>query len=166
MTDDVIRYDVWIEEALRSVIQRALLLAAEHGLPGEHHFYVTFRTDADGVEIADAGFFSLAEMERMEAVQGLSRWGIEQALITNPGSGLSPDRRAPGARQARERDARVGRAPIPLRFFALPTLDLGGDDLVQGPRQRPAHGGCPPPPWYRFRPGLGAAPDSLPRGGT
>jgi len=43
----------------------------------------------DGDEIADAGFFSLDEMAEMEAVQGLSRWGIEQALVTKPGSGLS-----------------------------------------------------------------------------
>lgn len=43
----------------------------------------------DGDEIADAGFFSLDQMTNMEAVQGLSRWGIEQALVTKPGSGLS-----------------------------------------------------------------------------
>ena len=51
MEDDPLRYDLWIEEALRTVICRALTLAAEQGLPGEHHFYVTFRTDDEGVEI-------------------------------------------------------------------------------------------------------------------
>ena len=51
MTDDPLRYDTWIEDALRSVIRRALDFAADNGLPGEHHFYITFRTDADGVEV-------------------------------------------------------------------------------------------------------------------
>jgi hypothetical protein len=44
-------YDAWTEDALRAVAQRALLHAAEHGLPGEHHFYITFRTDYPGVVI-------------------------------------------------------------------------------------------------------------------
>jgi len=51
MEDDPLRYDLWIEEALRTVIRRALTFAAEQGLPGEHHYYVTFRTEDDGVEI-------------------------------------------------------------------------------------------------------------------
>jgi hypothetical protein len=44
-------YDRMIEEAMRGVARTALIEAAEHGLPGEHHFYISFRTDADGVEI-------------------------------------------------------------------------------------------------------------------
>lgn len=40
-----LRYDKWIEEALRGVIRRALTHAATEGLPGEHHFYITHRTD-------------------------------------------------------------------------------------------------------------------------
>ena len=44
-------YDQWQEEALRQVVRRALQHAAAHGMPGEHHFYVTFRTHFPGVEI-------------------------------------------------------------------------------------------------------------------
>ena len=51
MTDDPLSYDTWIEDALRGVIRRALDFAAENGLPGDHHFYITYRTDADGIEI-------------------------------------------------------------------------------------------------------------------
>ena len=51
MDDEGLRYDLWIEEALRQVIHRALTLAATEGLPGEHHFYVTFRTGGPGVSI-------------------------------------------------------------------------------------------------------------------
>ncbi|MDD9878402.1 MAG: ClpXP protease specificity-enhancing factor SspB [Magnetovibrio sp.] len=51
MDNDPLRYDVWIEEALRRVIERALALAADEGLPGDHHFYITFKTGADGVDV-------------------------------------------------------------------------------------------------------------------
>jgi hypothetical protein len=44
-------YDAWAEEALRGVAVRALQFAAEQGIPGEHHFYVSFRTDHPGVTI-------------------------------------------------------------------------------------------------------------------
>ncbi|CCQ72816.1 SspB family protein [Magnetospira sp. QH-2] len=53
METDPLRYDRWIEEALRHVVRRALEHTAEHGLPGEHHFYVTFQTTFPGVEIPD-----------------------------------------------------------------------------------------------------------------
>ncbi len=44
-------YDQWTEEALRQVVVRALTHAGSEGMPGEHHFYVTFRTDHPGVAI-------------------------------------------------------------------------------------------------------------------
>jgi uncharacterized protein len=44
-------YEGWLEEAQRQVVVRALSFAAEQGLPGGHHFYVTFRTDYPGVHI-------------------------------------------------------------------------------------------------------------------
>jgi hypothetical protein len=52
MLTPTLAYDVWIDEALRSVIKRALRHVAEHGLPGQHHFYITFHTGAPGVEMA------------------------------------------------------------------------------------------------------------------
>lgn len=47
------RYDLMAQEALRGVVRRALDVAAKKGLPGEHHFYISFRTDAPGVEISE-----------------------------------------------------------------------------------------------------------------
>lgn len=44
-------YDAWTEEALRHVMLRALHHAAANGLPGGHHFYLTFRTGDPGVEM-------------------------------------------------------------------------------------------------------------------
>lgn len=51
MTSDPLCYDQWIADALLSVVTRSLAVAADEGLPGEHHFYVTFKTDAPGVEM-------------------------------------------------------------------------------------------------------------------
>jgi uncharacterized protein len=52
MATDHIRYDVLARDALRGVLRRVLTDAAEHGLPGEHHFYITFLSTADGVKIS------------------------------------------------------------------------------------------------------------------
>jgi hypothetical protein len=49
LPESLLPYDEWTETALRQVMLRALQYAAEHGLPGEHHFYLTFRTDFPGV---------------------------------------------------------------------------------------------------------------------
>jgi hypothetical protein len=49
--ESLLPYDAWAEEALREVAIRALEHAAAHGLPGEHHFYLTFRTDHPGTTV-------------------------------------------------------------------------------------------------------------------
>jgi len=49
--ESLLPYDAWTEAALHQVMVRALQHAAEHGLPGEHHFYLTFRTDYPGVSL-------------------------------------------------------------------------------------------------------------------
>ncbi len=49
--ESLLPYAMWTEEALRVVARDALEHVARHGLPGEHHFYVTFRTDHPGVSI-------------------------------------------------------------------------------------------------------------------
>jgi hypothetical protein len=47
---DLMRYDVLQQEALRGVVKSALKRAASpQGLPGDHHFYISFRTEAPGV---------------------------------------------------------------------------------------------------------------------
>lgn len=51
MTEETLRYDIWVEEALRSVIKKTLAHVADHGLPGDHHFYISFLTQDNGVEI-------------------------------------------------------------------------------------------------------------------
>ncbi|MCI4679320.1 ClpXP protease specificity-enhancing factor SspB [Rhodoblastus acidophilus] len=52
MPTDVIRYDLQVQDALRGVVRKVLADAARDGLPGEHHFYITFRTHAPGVNLS------------------------------------------------------------------------------------------------------------------
>lgn len=54
MADDLIRYDLLVQEALRGVVRKVLTDAARDGLVGEHHFYVSFRTEAPGVRMSQA----------------------------------------------------------------------------------------------------------------
>ena len=49
--DSLLPYELWAQEAMRGVAVRALQFASVEGMPGEHHFYVSFRTDAPGVAI-------------------------------------------------------------------------------------------------------------------
>ena len=52
MATDHIRYDLLAQDALRGVVRKVLSDAAKHGLPGDHHFFVTFDTCAEGVRLS------------------------------------------------------------------------------------------------------------------
>ena len=52
MPKDLIRYDLLVQDALKGVVRKVLSDAAKEGLPGEHHFYVSFRTDFPGVRLS------------------------------------------------------------------------------------------------------------------
>jgi hypothetical protein len=52
MAVDHIRYDLLTQHALRGVVRTVLAEAAKNGLPGEHHLYLTFHTQAPGVRIS------------------------------------------------------------------------------------------------------------------
>jgi uncharacterized protein len=52
LPDSLIPYDEIVQEALRAVVGRVLgEVERSGGLPGEHHFYITFKTQAPGVSI-------------------------------------------------------------------------------------------------------------------
>ena len=51
MPTDLIRYDLLVQDALRSVVRKVLSDAVRSGLPGEHHFNISFKTHAPGVSI-------------------------------------------------------------------------------------------------------------------
>ncbi|MEX0405188.1 SspB family protein [Aquibium sp. LZ166] len=52
MADDHIRYDILAQEALRGVMRKVLGEVARTGLPGNHHFFITFLTGAPGVRVS------------------------------------------------------------------------------------------------------------------
>jgi uncharacterized protein len=49
--ESLLPYEAWIEQALRQVVAQAVTHVAAQGLPGGHHFYLTFRTDHPGVDM-------------------------------------------------------------------------------------------------------------------
>jgi uncharacterized protein len=53
MGTDHIRYDLLVQDALRSVVRNVLIDVGKNGLPGEHHFYISFKTGAPGVRISN-----------------------------------------------------------------------------------------------------------------
>jgi hypothetical protein len=53
MATDYIRYDILAQAALRGVVRTVLADAAKKGLPGEHHFKITFATATPGVRLSE-----------------------------------------------------------------------------------------------------------------
>lgn len=51
--NDRFHYDALVDDALRSVVRRVLTQVAESGLPGSHHFYISFRSGDPGVELPE-----------------------------------------------------------------------------------------------------------------
>ena len=52
MPVDLIRFDLLVQEALRGVVRRVVADAAKNGLPGDHHFFITFDTTTPGVKMS------------------------------------------------------------------------------------------------------------------
>lgn len=52
MSEDLIRYDILAQDALRGVVRKVLSEVARTGIPGEHHFFISFATRAPGVRIS------------------------------------------------------------------------------------------------------------------
>ena len=75
MAQDLFRYDKMVETALRGVARQALTIAERDGLPGDHHFYVTFRSSDPGVVLPPQ---LLAKYpEEMTIVLQHQFWGLE-----------------------------------------------------------------------------------------
>ncbi|HYD06232.1 MAG TPA: ClpXP protease specificity-enhancing factor SspB [Reyranella sp.] len=51
--NDRFHYDALVDDALRGVVRRVLRQVAEKGLPGSHHFYISFRSTDPGVTLPD-----------------------------------------------------------------------------------------------------------------
>ncbi|MEO5374258.1 MAG: ClpXP protease specificity-enhancing factor SspB [Alphaproteobacteria bacterium] len=70
-------YKAMLQDALRGVLRQVLTVTAADGLPGAHHFYITFRTRHPGVEISD--YLLQRHPEEMTIVLQNQFWGLEVA---------------------------------------------------------------------------------------
>ena len=68
-------YNRLVDGALRTVVSNALKRAARDGLPGSHHFYISFRTGDPGVEVPDS--LRAKYPEEMTIVIQHQFWGLE-----------------------------------------------------------------------------------------
>ncbi len=53
MTDDQLHYPLLIDQAMRGVVREVLKRVQNSGLPGEHHFYISFLTNFPGVKMSE-----------------------------------------------------------------------------------------------------------------
>ncbi|CAA7616613.1 conserved hypothetical protein [Magnetospirillum sp. LM-5] len=97
MSDDFLRYDKMVEDALRGVVRDALSVTARDGLFGDHHFYITFRTRFPGVQISPA--LMARHPDEMTIVLQHQFWGLDVAQdqfeVTLSFSGVSERLRVP-----------------------------------------------------------------------
>jgi len=75
MPQDLMRYDLMAQRALRGVVRLALERIAQSGLPGDHHFYISFDTQAPGVKMSDR--LRQEYTEEMTIVLQHQYWGLE-----------------------------------------------------------------------------------------
>jgi len=75
MTQDFIEYPKLMERAVRGVVREVLVMVAQRGLPGMHHFYITFRTRTPGVTIPD--YLLRQHPEEMTVVLEHQFWDLD-----------------------------------------------------------------------------------------
>jgi hypothetical protein len=145
--DSLLPYDEWTQEALRQVVVSAVAHAAREGLPGGHHFYITFKTGYPGVIIPDRlraqypdemtivlqhQFHSLNMDEDAKILSvGLSFSGIPSTLVI-PVAGITAFA-DPEVRFGLNFDVEMPEA-VPLSELPAPE----GDDVPARPNDGPA----------------------------
>lgn len=75
MPEDLMRYDLLAQQALRGVVRAALERVRVDGLPGEHHFYIAFDTNHPGAKLSDR--LKRKYPEEMTVVLQHQFWGLE-----------------------------------------------------------------------------------------
>jgi len=137
--NDRFHYDALVDDALRSVVRRVLRQVADKGLPGSHHFYISFRSNDPGVQLPE--YLRAKYPEEMTIVLQHQYWDLvlteeffevtvsfnkQQERIKVPFAALSAfvdpsvrfglqfDRKDKAAVPAAEKAAAVPAAPTPL----------------------------------------------------
>lgn len=144
MPVEELRYDKMVEEALRGVVRDSLAFAAEHGLPGEHHFYVTFRPHHPDVEISD--YLKARHPDEMTIVLQHQFWDLQ---VTEDGFAVTLSFSGKPERMVIPFSSVTGfadpSAKFGLQFQAIPGDDDDEDGLdMDGLESEPApHGDMP-----------------------
>jgi uncharacterized protein len=147
--DSLLPYDDWMQEALRQVAVSAVRHAAQDGLPGGHHFYITFKTAFPGVNIPDRlraqypeemsivlqhQFHSLSVNEAGTSMSvGLSFGGVP-SVLTIPFAAITSFA-DPEVRFGLQFEVTVPE-PDPAKIEELPAPE--GDDVPSRPHEGPA----------------------------
>jgi hypothetical protein len=147
MAVDGLRYDKMVEDALRGVVRDSLIFAAEVGLPGEHHFYITFRTRLPGVAIPD--HLKARHPDEMTIVLQHQFWDLDvtedRFAVTLSFSGKSERMVVPFAAVTGFADPS---AKFGLQFQGIPGIEDGDiepdDDSGESSADHPADGAAPP----------------------
>ncbi|WP_436637725.1 SspB family protein [Microbaculum sp. FT89] len=84
MAQDLIRYDLLTQDALRGVVRTVLADVAKNGLPGDHHFFIGFSTTAPGVRVSNR--LRESYPEEMTVVLQHQFWDLE---VTDSGFSVS-----------------------------------------------------------------------------
>ena len=140
MPVEELRYDKMVEDALRGVVRDSLTFASEQGLPGDHHFYVTFRTHHPGVALP--AHVLARHPDEMTIVLQHQFWDLEvsheQFAVTLSFSGKSERLVIPFAAVSGFADPS---AKFGLQFQAIPGDDDEddlGDDGFEDEAEAPA----------------------------
>lgn len=164
MATDLMRYDLMAQEALRGVIREALIRAAgPDGLPGAHHFYISFKTEGAGVDIDE----SLAERypEEMTIVLEHQFWDLhpeeDYFEVTLKFGGVPKYLKVPYSAVNRFHDPSVG---FHLQFE--PVMQAAAEASNNGAAEAPAK--LPSASKKKVKPkkpAAGSTPDAAAKGG-
>ena len=157
--NDRFHYDALVDDALRSVVRRVLTQVAAKGLPGSHHFYISFRSTDPGVVLPD--YLRAKYPEEMTIVLQHQYWDLiigpesfevtvsfnkQQERIKVPFAALSafvdPSVRF-GLQLDRKDKGHVGDKPSDKKVEAAPSAPLPAPDKrppVAGPEATPETG--------------------------
>lgn len=84
MAQDLIRYDLLTQDAMRGVVRTVLMDVAKNGLPGDHHFFISFSTTAPSVRVSNR--LRESYPDEMTVVLQHQFWDLE---VTDTGFSIS-----------------------------------------------------------------------------
>ena len=117
-----IDYELLVEDALRTVVRSSLALVEHEGLPGDNHFYISFQTTADGVQMSEA--LKVANPQEMTIVLQHQFWDLHVSethfSVTLSFSGVHHNLNVPFSAVTHFNDPSVG---FGLQFSAPDALE-------------------------------------------